>query len=127
MICTRLLRYYDGFSSNSKYIEFSDLNEDLLKKHHGNMTLVLNYHTLALNNMTYDNLPDFASFVLEKQTPVFDKYGVKLYQLDSINLQKQDFVILFKTKNNFDSETPDFWREDCILTQKTSYLSLIHI
>lgn len=121
MICTRLLRYYDGFSSNSKYIEFSDLNEDLLKKHHGNMTLVLNYHTLALNNMTYDNLPDFASFVLEKQTPVFDKYGVKLYQLDSINLQKQNFVILFKTKNNFDSETPDFWREDCILTQKTSY------
>lgn len=119
--CTRMMRYHDGFSANDRYVDFEHLDEEAAEKAQGDVKLVLNYHTLALQGLSYDDLPDYAFRAFSSQKPDFDNYGIKIYTLDRTSLAKPDYDTLFSSVNHFDSDCPDFWRSGYELTDKTSH------
>lgn len=120
-VCTRMMRYYSGFSSNDKYMSFDDINEETANTHRGRVALVLNYHTLALDGLTFDNLPDFAHKAYLTLTPEFDHYDVKLYGLDGHDLTIPHYDTLFCSINRFEGDSLDYWNNDILLTRKTSH------
>lgn len=117
---TRMMRYYDGFTSNERYIDYTEMDEETVNKLQGCGELVVNYHTLALKGKTYKDLPDFAYNIMLTQTPEFDDYGLKLYKLDSPSLIRLHYDTLFSSMNHFDGSDPEYWSSGYALTQKTS-------
>ncbi len=118
--CTRMMRYYDSFSSNDKYVDF-ERYETAIKQQPENIILVLNYHTLALQGMTYNNLPDFAHIAYSNLIPNFDDYGVKIYSLSGHSITVPHYDTLFCSTNTFEQEAPTFWRTGYETSTKTSY------
>lgn len=114
-ISTRMMRYYDGFSSNDRYISFNNLSERAENNIQGRIALVLNYHTLALDGLTYEDLPHFAYTAYSKQPPELDKYGVKLYHLDEYNLILEQHEIIYSSTNHFDGNMVDYWRDSTFI------------
>lgn len=115
-VCARMMRYYAGFSTDKKIFSFDEFDGGTSRAEKA--LLVLNYHTMALNGISYSDLPYYASQVLAKQTPYFDKYGMRIFKMDSIETQQID--TLFISKNNFDGDVPEYWRAEPLLSQKTS-------
>lgn len=115
-VCARMMRYYGGFSSDKRILSFDEFDGDTSR---GKVLLVLNYHTMVLEGMSYNELPYYASQILAKQTPIYDKYGVRIFVADTIETQR--FDTLFSSINNFDGDMPQYWRANPLLSQKTSH------
>lgn len=120
-VCTRMMRYYNGFTSNDKYVEYGKVGKETLRRNQGKNILVLNYHTLAICGMTYDDLPPYAYNIFIKETPEIDRFGVKIYNMDHLEIAIPHYDTLFSSTNHFDSDTPNFWHHRGDLSQKTSY------
>ena len=120
IVCTRMMRYYDSFSSNDKYVDFESY-ETAIGQPPESVSLVLNYHTLALQGMTYDDLPDFAHEIYSKLVPDFDDYGVKIYGLSGHNITVPHYDTIFCSTNTFEQEAPTLWRSGYETSTKTSY------
>lgn len=99
-ICVRMLRYYNGFRANDRYIHFNEIDKETNNHYKGGATVVLNYHTMALDGISYNDLPEFAYTAYRNTTPIVDQFGVKIYRLDNpfSTLPQYDTIIRI-TKN----------------------------
>lgn len=99
--CVRMLRYYNGFRANNRYIHFEEMYKETDSNYNGRAAVVLNYHTMALDGISYNDIPDFAFNAYQNATPILDQFGVKIYRLENVyNTIPQYDTIIRITKNN---------------------------
>lgn len=120
-VCTRLMRYYNGFDANGRYADFDKVDEKAAVGGEGSIGLVINHHTMVLSGLSVDALPDYAKDAAKRQTPVFDGYGTRVYAVDSLGLTVPDYDTLYSTVNTFDGDIPPFWHGDNNATGETSH------
>lgn len=118
MVATRMMRYYSGFSSKKQFLSFEEFES--MQQRNVPYTLVINYHTLCLDGMSYSDLPYFASRVFASEVPDIDKYGVKIYELDSVTCFIQQYDTLFTTVNDFEMPDKKYWNNNAEISQETS-------
>lgn len=102
--CVRMLRYYNGFRANDRYIHFEEMYKETDNNYIGRAAVVLNYHTMALDGISYNDLPEFAYTAYQNTTPIMDQFGVKIYRLDSVYSTIPQYDTIIRITKNIDNE-----------------------
>ena len=100
--CVRMLRYYDGFRANDRYIHFE---EEAGESDNGRVAVVLNYHTMALDGISYNDLPEFAFDAYKNATPIMDQFGVKIYGIDSVSSTMPQYDTIIRITKDIGTES----------------------
>ena len=117
---SRLMRYYDGFAANGRYVAFDEVADTVVRAQSGSVGLVLDSYSMAMSSLSADDLPDYAKVVSATQRPLFEGYGARVYVVDSLVSATHIFDTLCYSINCFDGDIPEYWNGDSRASEKTS-------